>query len=185
MKKLSFSAIVVALCVFVYAQEKKNPVMEVSKEVPKAMSKKEAGQVSDEEWKKRLTPQQYVILRKSGTEYSNGRVYKEFKKQGEGAYLCVGCDNELFSSKEKFDSRSGWPSFYDPSQSENVKSVIESDGSGRVEVRCATCDGHLGHVFKGEGYDTPSDKRYCINGTVLKFVPVEVMEAGEKEKVSE
>ncbi len=172
MKKVfTLSVVVAALGVLVYAQEDKNPVMPVSKEIPKAMSKEEASQVSDTEWKKRLSSAQYTILRKSGTERSNGKVYKEFKEQGGGTYFCVGCDTELFSSKEKFDSGSGWPSFYDPSQSENVKSVMESDGSGRVEVRCATCDGHLGHVFSGEGHNNPTDKRYCINGTVLKFVP--------------
>ena len=127
---------------------------------------------SPEEWKKSLTPEQYRILREAGTEAPYGKAYHEFKKQGHGTYLCSGCDTELFSSKEKFDSKCGWPSFFDPSKAKNVKLSVDFHlGYARTEVRCAVCDGHLGHVFKGEGYDTPTDKRYCINGTVLKFVP--------------
>lgn len=125
---------------------------------------------TDAEWKKLLTPEQYRIARKAGTERPDGEVYKQFKKQGAGTYFCVGCNAELFSSKVKFDSRCGWPSFYDPSKAKNVKSITDPDGS-RIEVRCAMCDAHLGHVFLGEGFNTPTDKRYCINGTVLKFVP--------------
>ncbi|MFL2913736.1 MAG: peptide-methionine (R)-S-oxide reductase MsrB [Opitutales bacterium] len=126
-----------------------------------------------EEWKKILTPEQYRILREAGTERANGKVYLEFKKQGAGTYYCAGCDIELFSSKEKFDSRCGWPSFYDPSQAKNITTTVDYHlGYPRTEVRCANCDGHLGHVFTGEGFDTPTDKRYCINGTVLKFVPL-------------
>lgn len=125
---------------------------------------------TDAEWRKLLTPEQYRIARQAGTERPNGEIYKEFKEQGAGTYYCVGCNAELFSSKVKFDSHCGWPSFYDPSKAKNVKSVIDPDGF-RVEVRCAVCDAHLGHVFTGEGFNTPTDKRYCINGTILKFVP--------------
>ncbi len=127
---------------------------------------------TDEEWKKLLTPEQYQILRKAGTERANGQVYKEFKKQGGGTYYCAGCNAELFSSKEKFDSQCGWPSFYDPSKAKNVKYNVDFHlGYARTEVLCKMCNGHLGHVFEGEGFATPTDKRYCINGTVLKFVP--------------
>ena len=127
---------------------------------------------SEEEWKTVLTTEQFRILRKAGTERPNGKVYEEFKKQGTGVYFCVGCDTELFSSNEKFDSHCGWPSFYDPSKVENVKTSVDYLlGYPRTEVLCAVCDGHLGHVFKGEGFDTPTDKRYCINGTVLRFRP--------------
>ena len=125
-----------------------------------------------EEWKKILTSEQYRILREAGTERAFGEVYKEFKKQGEGAYHCAGCGALLFSSKEKFDSQCGWPSFYDPAKAENVTTKRDtSGGMVRIEVNCAKCDGHLGHVFEGEGFDTPTDKRYCINGVGLKFVP--------------
>ena len=132
---------------------------------------------TEEEWKKQLTPEQFRILRKAGTERPNGKVYQEFQKQGEGVYLCVGCDTELFSSHQKFDSHCGWPSFFDPSKIENVKTSVDYLlGYPRTEVLCAVCDGHLGHVFTGEGYDTPTDKRYCINGTVLRFRPAQTNE---------
>ena len=128
--------------------------------------------LTDEEWKERLTPEQYNILRKAGTERPHGKIYKQFKEQGAGAYYCGGCGTKLFTSNEKFDSGCGWPSFYDPAKAENVK--LDTDyhlGYARTEVRCAVCDGHLGHVFTGEGFDTPTDQRYCINGTALVFVP--------------
>ena len=125
---------------------------------------------SDQDWKKILTPEQYRILRRAGTEPPSGPVYNEFKHQGEGTYYCAGCGAELFSSKEKFDARCGWPSFFNPSRHKNIKTVPDPDGM-RVEVRCNVCDGHLGHLFEGEGFNTPTDKRYCINGTVLVFVP--------------
>lgn len=138
---------------------------------------------TDAEWKETLTPEQYAILRKAGTERPNGPAYQKFKKQGGGTYFCAGCDSELFSSEEKFDSRCGWPSFYDPSKAKNViTSVDYLMGYPRTEVLCAICEGHLGHVFTGEGFDTPTDKRYCINGTVLKFVPFETSESMPSEK---
>ncbi len=142
-------------------------VMEKAPEQPTAPIKK-----TDEEWKKELTPDQYRILREDGTERANGKVYEEFKNQGAGTYYCAGCNAELFTSTEKFDSHCGWPSFYDPAKAKNVK--YETDyhlGYARTEVSCKICEGHLGHVFEGEGFETPTDKRYCINGTVLKFVP--------------
>lgn len=127
---------------------------------------------SDEEWRKLLTPEQYRVLRQAGTERAFGPAYEEFKKQGAGTYVCAGCNAELFSSKEKFDSHCGWPSFYDPAQAKNVKTKDDfSLGMVRTEVTCARCNGHLGHVFKGEGFKTPTDTRYCINAVSLKFIP--------------
>ncbi len=127
---------------------------------------------TEAEWRAQLTPEQYRVLREAGTERPNGPAYEEFKKQGGGTYYCAGCNAELFSSKEKFDSHCGWPSFYDPANAKNVKTKVDiSFGSVRTEVLCAVCDGHLGHVFKGEGFNTPTDQRYCINGVSLKFVP--------------
>ncbi|MEM7384965.1 MAG: peptide-methionine (R)-S-oxide reductase MsrB, partial [Verrucomicrobiota bacterium] len=161
--------------------DNKKPVMNVSDKTPEQPT----GTVvkTDEEWKKLLTPDQYRILRKAGTERANGQVYKEFKEQGEGTYYCAGCNAELFTSGEKFDSRCGWPSFYDPSKAKNVNYKTDYHlGYARTEVVCKVCDGHLGHVFKGEGFSTPTDKRYCINGTVLKFVPKAAVEAAKAEQ---
>jgi peptide-methionine (R)-S-oxide reductase len=127
---------------------------------------------TEAEWKAQLTPEQYRVLRQAGTEPAHGEVYKQFKQQGGGTYYCAGCGAELFSSKHKFDSHCGWPSFYDASNNKNV--ILKDDlsyGMIRTEVLCAKCNGHLGHLFKGEGFDTPKDQRYCINGVTLLFVP--------------
>jgi peptide-methionine (R)-S-oxide reductase len=127
---------------------------------------------TDAEWRQQLTPEQYHVLRESGTERAFGKAYEEFKQQGGGTYYCAGCNAELFSSDHKFDSHCGWPSFYDPANAKNVRTIEDrTAGMLRVEVRCSVCDGHLGHVFKGEGFKTPTDQRYCINGVALKFVP--------------
>jgi peptide-methionine (R)-S-oxide reductase len=164
---LAFTAFLLAAC---SAGEQKKPAMEISNETPEEPSGKVVK--TDAEWREALTPEQYRILRKAGTEAPGGAVYKEFKQQGAGSYHCAGCGALLFSSNEKFDSGCGWPSFYDPAKAENVKTRKDLTlGMMRVEVVCAKCDGHLGHVFEGEGFDTPTDKRYCINGVGLKFVP--------------
>jgi len=168
------------------AQEKPAPSAEttaVSTNAPKPAMKTDAKPAgtnaapakvikTEAEWRAQLTPEQYRVLRQAGTERAFGAAYEEFKKQGGGTYHCAGCNAELFSSKEKFDSHCGWPSFYDPANAKNVKTKEDySFGSVRTEVLCAVCDGHLGHVFKGEGFKTPTDLRYCINGVSLKFVP--------------
>ncbi len=151
-------------------EDKKKPVMETRSEIPAPPTGKVVK--TDEEWKKTLTPEQYAILRKSDTERANGAVYSEFKHQGKGTYHCAGCNALLFSSDQKFDSGCGWPSFYDPAMAENVTLKKDSSmGVTRTEVTCAICGGHLGHVFSGEGYKTPTDQRYCINGGGLVFVP--------------
>ena len=123
------------------ADEPKTPAMETSQNAPTQPEGK--GAKSDAEWRKELTPEQSRIRREAGTERPNGQVYEEFKKQGGGTYYCAGCGAELFSSKEKFDSHCGWPSFYDPSKAKNV--VTKTDYSGgmtRTEVNCAVCGGH-------------------------------------------
>lgn len=169
MKRLFYPIFALATLSLAQCNETKSmPTAEVAPEAPEP---EKIVKMSDAEWKEKLSAEEYRILRQAGTERSFGAVYKEFEKQGKGTYYCVGCDAELFSSKEKFDSGSGWPSFYSASNKKNVKEVMETDGSGRVEVRCNVCDGHLGHVFSGEGYDNPTDQRFCINGTVLKYVP--------------
>ncbi|RKX35706.1 MAG: peptide-methionine (R)-S-oxide reductase [Verrucomicrobia bacterium] len=127
---------------------------------------------TEQEWRESLTPEQYRVLREAGTEQPFEGAYREFSEQGTGTYVCGGCGAELFSSKEKFDSHCGWPSFYDPANAENVRTREDNSmGRTRTEVLCTVCDGHLGHVFTGEGYETPTDLRYCINGVSLKFVP--------------
>jgi peptide-methionine (R)-S-oxide reductase len=129
---------------------------------------------TDAEWRQQLTPEQYRILREAGTERAHGKVYEEFKKHPAGSYHCAGCDAVLFSTEQKFDSGCGWPSFYDPAEADNVNLREDySFGGVRTEVTCAICGGHLGHVFEGEGFNTPTDQRYCINGGALKFVPAE------------
>lgn len=182
------AALLVSFNLFTQADELepgKETIIEVMEKAPE--QPKETVEKTDEEWKKELTPEQYRILREAGTERANGDVYKEFKNQGSGTYYCAGCDAELFTSNEKFDSKCGWPSFYDPANAKNVKYDIDYHlGYKRTEVRCKVCDGHLGHVFEGEGFETPTDKRYCINGTVLKFVPaVDEQESDLAEKEEE
>ena len=166
------------------AEDKKQSAMETRPEAPAAPTGKVVK--TDEEWKKSLTPEQYRILRQAGTERANGEVYKEFKHQGKGTYHCAGCNALLFSSNEKFDSGCGWPSFYDPAKAENVTLKEDSTlGMTRIEVNCAVCGGHLGHVFKGEGFDTPTDQRYCINGGGLVFVPAKEEAAKPESKKEE
>ena len=129
---------------------------------------------TEAEWREALSPEQFHILREAGTEAPDGAAYAQFKSEGTGTYYCAGCDTELFTSNEKFDSGCGWPSFYDPADIKAVKTDVDYHrGYARTEVRCAVCDGHLGHVFEGEGFDTPTDQRYCINGAVLRFKPAE------------
>lgn len=168
LKHLSLFPLVAALSISACAEDKTKMSVETS--APEQPT--ERVEKTEEEWKKILTPEQFRILRKDGTDAPNSKVYKQFKEQGEGTYYCAGCNAELFTSKTKFDSRCGWPSFYDPSKAKNVKMSTDYKlGYARTEVSCAVCDGHLGHVFEGEGFSTPTDQRYCINGTALKFVP--------------
>lgn len=127
---------------------------------------------SDDEWRKKLTAEQFAITREAATERPFGAAYEKFNKEGEGTYHCVCCGAELFTSSEKFHSGCGWPSFYDASKAKNVlERRDDSAGMLRIETVCKRCDAHLGHVFEKEGYKTPTDRRFCINGAALLFVP--------------
>jgi peptide-methionine (R)-S-oxide reductase len=131
-----------------------------------------AVQRSDEEWKQSLTPAEYRVLREAGTERAFTGEYTDTKTQG--VYSCRACGTELFRSDTKFESHCGWPSFYAPLAGDTVEYIEDrSMGMKRVEVRCANCGSHLGHVFEGEGYDTPTDQRFCINSISLTLRPAD------------
>jgi peptide-methionine (R)-S-oxide reductase len=125
---------------------------------------------SDAEWRERLSPQEYQVLRQAGTERPWTGEYVDTKT--EGVYRCRACDTELFRSETKFDSHCGWPSFFSPLAEDRVEYIEDrSLGMTRVEVRCANCGSHLGHMFEGEGYDVPTDQRYCINSISVRLEP--------------
>jgi peptide-methionine (R)-S-oxide reductase len=127
---------------------------------------------TDEEWRRELTPAEYHVLREAGTERPFTGEYVDTKTVG--VYTCRACGQELFRSQAKFESHCGWPSFYEPTEGDAVELIEDrSWGMRRVEARCARCGSHLGHVFDGEGYPTPTDQRWCINSVSLRLVPVE------------
>ena len=130
------------------------------------MSREEALSLSDQQWKERLSDEAFQILRQAGTERPYTGEY--WDTESAGTYSCRACGAEIFSSDTKFDAQCGWPSFYAPTDNDQIRYVEDqSMGMTRVEVRCANCESHLGHVFAGEGFDTPTDLRYCLNSLSL------------------
>ncbi|WP_431839108.1 peptide-methionine (R)-S-oxide reductase MsrB [Gordonia hongkongensis] len=129
-------------------------------------------ELTDEQWRQRLTPAEYRVLRQASTEAPFTGEYTDTKTVG--IYRCRACNTELFRSEQKFESHCGWPSFFSPLAGDKIIEVEDNSlGMRRVEVLCANCKSHLGHVFAGEGYDTPTDLRYCINSISLTLEPAE------------
>ena len=124
------------------------------------------------QWREQLTAQEYAVLREAGTERPFTGEYTD--TTAPGVYRCRACAFELFRSQEKFESHCGWPSFFAPMAEGRVEYLEDTSlGRTRTEVRCANCGSHLGHVFAGEGYPTPTDQRYCINSICLTLEPTE------------
>jgi len=125
---------------------------------------------TDDEWQQRLSPEQYKVLRCHGTERPGTSPLNGEKRSG--AYLCAGCGLELFPSATKFDSGTGWPSFFAPADGQAVATTVDRTlGMTRVEVHCSRCGGHLGHVF--DDGPAPTGQRYCMNGAALTFRPAD------------
>jgi peptide-methionine (R)-S-oxide reductase len=138
--------------------------------------------ITDAEWKKKLTSAEYSVIRKKGTEAPNTGEYNKFKPK-EGYFACKACDNPLYSYKAKFDSGCGWPAFDRCFKNSVATHVDGSMFMRRVEITCAKCDGHLGHVFEGEGF-TDTNERHCVNSISVKYIsnaiPSEIMEQDEE-----
>lgn len=124
---------------------------------------------SDEQWRAELSAEEYRVLREAGTEAAFAGEYTD--TEANGVYACRACGAELFRSDAKFHSGCGWPSFFTPLAAETITEIKDmSHGMVRTEIRCAACDSHLGHVFEGEGYKTPTDLRYCINSISMTLI---------------
>lgn len=130
---------------------------------------KAAAERDESEWRAVLTPAQFAVLREKATERPFTGEYNHF--DGTGEYDCAGCGQPLYRSTTKFDSGCGWPAFYEGLPGAIKTKTDASMGTVRTEILCSNCGGHLGHVFKGEGFKTPTDERHCVNSISLKFKP--------------
>lgn len=126
---------------------------------------------SESEWRAQLSPSQFRVLRQKGTERPGTGAYNKF--YDEGVYTCAGCHTPLYKSTTKFDSGCGWPAFFDAIPGAIDRHVDRSLGMKRIEITCHNCGGHLGHVFEGEGFPTPTDERHCVNSISLNFTSAE------------
>jgi len=122
---------------------------------------------SESEWQAILSPQQFKVLREKGTEAPGTGKYDKHK--ADGIYTCAACDTPLYKSTTKFNSGCGWPAFFDAIPGAVTRHEDRTFGMTRIEITCTACGGHLGHVFKGEGFPTPTDERHCVNSISLNF----------------
>lgn len=141
-------------------------------------------QKSDEEWRAILSPEQFRIIRKQGTEQPYSGKYDKHSPSS-GVYACGACQAPLYRASHKFSSGCGWPAFFDAIPGAVTRRTDRAFGMARTEIVCSNCGGHLGHVFKGEGYDTPTDERHCVNSVSLKFAPEDKASESKDAKTSD
>ncbi|KAH7040330.1 Mss4-like protein [Microdochium trichocladiopsis] len=142
-------------------------------------------QRTDDEWRAVLTPEQFRILRNKGTEAPFSGKYDKFFSDA-GVYTCAGCDAPLYKADHKFKSGCGWPAYFDSIPGAITRHTDSTLGMQRTEIVCSNCGGHLGHVFKGEGYPTPTDERHCVNSVSINFSPKDkIVEGGAAGKDGE